>query len=124
MRWVTAAELISINQRAVEKSLLRDAALIESAAAAPQNLHAYEGETDLVRLAVRMLTAVAMAHAFEDGNKRTAFVGAKVFLDLNGAVLAAPDEVEVGEWITDLIERKIDQDEFCRRLKPFVVPPA
>lgn len=123
LRWVTADELVSINRRSVEQSFLRDRGLIEGAAAAPINLNAYEGETGLMRLTVRLIHAVASAHAFEDGNKRTAFVGAKVFLDLNGAILAAPDEALVGEWINELIERKIDQEEMCRRLAPFVVLP-
>lgn len=124
LRWITVDDLAAINRRSVEKPFLRDRGLIEGAAAAPVNLSAYEDETSLVRLAVRLIHAVAMAHAFEDGNKRTAFVGAKVFLDLNGAVMAVPDEILVGDWITELIERKIDQDELCRRLAPFIVLPV
>jgi len=124
LRWITVDELTAINRRSVEKSFLRDIGLLEGAASAPINLAAYEDETCLVRLAVRLIHAVAMAHAFEDGNKRTAFVGAKVFLDLNGATVALPDEILVGEWITEMIEHKIDQEEMCRRLEPFVVLPA
>ena len=35
---------------------------------------------------------LARNHPFIDGNKRTAFVAAEVFLDLNGVTLTASDE--------------------------------
>jgi death-on-curing protein len=38
----------------------------------------------LPQLAARLATAVALAHAFTDGNKRTAWQASLVFLDRNG----------------------------------------
>ena len=122
-RWITADELIAINTRQVPNAFVRDRGLIEGAAAAPINAFAYAGIRDLLVLAVRLLHAVAMAHAFEDGNKRTAFFGAAAFLELNGGVLAVADTEETAEWVVAMVERRIDQDELCRRLRPFVVLP-
>ncbi|MHA3915910.1 type II toxin-antitoxin system death-on-curing family toxin [Halovulum sp. GXIMD14793] len=62
---------------------LRDAALLESALARPQNLNAY-GEVDYFRLAASYAEGIARNHPFLDGNKRTAFATADFFLMLNG----------------------------------------
>ena len=50
---------------------LRDARLLEGALAWPRNLWAH-GEPDLAQLAVAYAFGIAFAHAFVDGNKRTA----------------------------------------------------
>lgn len=62
---------------------IRDEGLLESALAAPQQLHHYKGVTDLPRLAAAYAVRLARNHPFVDGNKRTAFAAAGVFLDLN-----------------------------------------
>jgi death-on-curing protein len=63
-----------------------DPALVESALARPQNLAAY-GEPDAADLAAAYAYALAKNHGFSDGNKRTAWVVARLFLRLNGATL-------------------------------------
>ncbi|MGI9486610.1 MAG: type II toxin-antitoxin system death-on-curing family toxin [Geminicoccaceae bacterium] len=75
---------------------LRDEGLLESALARAQNLHAY-GETDLCTLATAYAVGIARNHPFIDGNKRTAFLTAYVFLRLNGRTLIASeaDAVEI-----------------------------
>ena len=69
---------------------LRDAALLESALARPQH-HAAYGEPDAADLAAAYAFGIARNHPFVDGNKRTAFVAAELFLDLNGFALTAED---------------------------------
>jgi death on curing protein len=66
-----------------EPHFLRDVGLLESALARPRNAFAY-GEEDIVILAVKLLAAIAQAHAFEQGNKRTAFAATRLFLSANG----------------------------------------
>ncbi len=94
---------------------LRDDNLFESALARPQNLMAYEGITDIPRLAACYAFGLAKNHAFVDGNKRVAFVAALLFLRLNGWRLVADQtqatlvmlsvasgaftEIELSEWI-------------------------
>lgn len=68
---------------------LRDEGLFESALARPQNLLAYEGVTDVARLAACYAFGLAKNHAFHDGNKRVAFIAAGLFLRLNGWRLVA-----------------------------------
>ena len=47
---------------------------------------------DLAERAALLLRGIALDHPFEDGNKRTAFAAAYVFLDLNGARVGASDD--------------------------------
>ena len=69
---------------------VRDAGLLESALARPQNLTAY-GDPDLADCAAAYGYGIARNHPFIDGNKRTAFVCAELFLVLNGHTLTADD---------------------------------
>ena len=68
----------------------RDEGLLESALARPLQLAAY-GEPDAAALAAAYGYGLAKNHPFIDGNKRTAFVAAELFLALNGSVLTARD---------------------------------
>jgi death-on-curing protein len=69
---------------------VRDRALVESALARPRNLFAY-GEPDAAALAAAYAYGLCSNHGFLDGNKRTAYVVAETFLDLNGYAVVAQD---------------------------------
>lgn len=93
---------------------VRDQGLLESALARPEHLAAY-GEPDVAELAASYGYGIARNHPFLDGNKRTAFVAALLFLDFNGYAFTASDtekvltmlnvaageisEMEFAEWI-------------------------
>jgi death-on-curing protein len=62
---------------------LRDIALLEMACARLKNLFAY-GTPSIAALAAAYAFGLVKAHAFLDGNKRTALVTALTFLRLNG----------------------------------------
>ena len=80
---------------------LRDDALLESALARPRNLYAY-GETDIFQLAASYAEAVARNRPFVDGNKRTAFMIAVDYLDMNGCVLRPANGIEYAEMMERL----------------------
>ena len=63
---------------------VRDENVLESALARPRHRHLHEPESDLASLAAAYAYAIATSHPFVDGNKRTAFVIAAIFLELNG----------------------------------------
>ncbi len=94
---------------------LRDSALLDSALARPINLHAY-GEADLCALACAYAFALVRNHPFVDGNKRTAFLAAYVFLRLNGLELIA-DEVDVAKSVLALAANEIGEKEFSAWLR-------
>ncbi len=70
---------------------VRDAGALESALARPVNRWAY-GEDDLCALAAAYAFGVARNHPFADGNKRTAWVLARLFLRLNSVTIAFDPE--------------------------------
>lgn len=82
---------------------LRDAGLFESALARPR--HRWEsGEAeDLFDCAASYGFGIANNHAFNDGNKRTAFQSMYAFLGLNGRELDATevDAVEIMVGVAD-----------------------
>lgn len=62
---------------------LREQGGLESALARPINKWAY-GERDIAGLAAAYAFGIARNHPFVDGNKRTAWVLARLFVALNG----------------------------------------
>lgn len=71
---------------------VRDEGLFDSALARPENLIAY-GQPDLFDLAAAYAFGIVRNHPFIDGNKRTGFLAAAVFLEINGWMLTA-DEID------------------------------
>ena len=62
---------------------VRDAGLLPSALARPENLLAY-GTPTAFELAASYAFGLVKNHPFVDGNKRTGFAAAVLFLELNG----------------------------------------
>lgn len=85
-RWVGAQVALAIHDRQLAEhggpAGVRDAGAFESALARPVNRWAY-GEDDLCALAAAYAFGVARNHPFADGNKRTAWTLARVFLIKN-----------------------------------------
>ena len=123
-RWPPIEAVIEHNRLEVEETgerhFLRDPGLPESALARPKNAFAY-GEEDVVVLAVRLLAGIAFAHAFEQGNKRTAFEAMWHSLRLNGYDLAIEDSALWEVPVIDLIERRSTEEVFALAIRPFVV---
>jgi death-on-curing protein len=69
---------------------VRDVGLLDSALSRAPNLAAY-GDADAAALAAAYGYGLSRNHPFIDGNKRTGFVGAELFLNLNGFELDATD---------------------------------
>ncbi|MCP9931172.1 type II toxin-antitoxin system death-on-curing family toxin [Cyanobium sp. AMD-g] len=74
---------------------LRDEHALEAALARPRQRWNFEPESDLATLAAAYAFGLVKAHAFHDGNKRTAFLAAVIFLGLNGVDLVAEEEAVV-----------------------------
>jgi death-on-curing protein len=84
--WIARDEALAIHDRQLAEHGggvgIRDKGAFESALARPINKWNY-GEDDLASLAAAYAFGVARNHAFVDGNKRTAWVLARLFLALN-----------------------------------------
>ncbi|HVM81232.1 MAG TPA: type II toxin-antitoxin system death-on-curing family toxin [Stellaceae bacterium] len=122
--WVDLQVVLAIHDEQLAEhggaSGIRDRGLLESALARPQNLLAY-GDPDLADLAVAYAHAISRNHPFVDGNKRTAWVVAETFVELNGHEIDAADAAVYPEMLA-LAEGPIDEKEFAAwlraRLKP------
>jgi death-on-curing protein len=93
MRWISKRALLLLHDESLAEhggaSGIRDEGLLESALMRPENMLAYEDQRDLATLAAAYAYGLAKNHPFIDGNKRAAFLGAGLFLALNGHRLVA-----------------------------------
>jgi len=123
-RWLPIEVVIEHNQLEVEatgeRHFLRDRGLLESALARPPNFFGF-GEEDIVVLAVVLMAGIARTHAFEQGNKRTAFAAMRLFLLANGYDAALDDKVSWADEVIALVEHRSSEDDFVRTIRPFVV---
>lgn len=99
---------------------VRDLSLIESALARPQQLYHYEGEGDMLILAVRLGVGIAQNHGFVDGNKRTGFVAMLEFLGINGYVLALPSDTTPGVLFEAAVTGDITEMQLVEDLYPYI----
>src|SRR3546814_8424408 len=74
---------------------VRDRGLLATALAKPLQLHSYgDPPPDLPALAAAYAHGIAHLHPFVDGNKRTSFVAALLFLRVNGQDIRASQRSE------------------------------
>jgi death-on-curing protein len=82
---------------------LRDEGGLESALMRPRQAAHYK-QVDTVRQAALLAVGISQAHAFVDGNKRTAFQALDVFLWINGVEFVG-DPMGLADWLVAVAER-------------------
>ena len=123
--WANPQAVLALHDRQLAEhgggAGLRDAGALDSALARPRNRWEY-GEDDRAALAAAYAFGLARNHPFVDGNRRTAWVTARLFLHLNGEPLTyAPEdaihvvlalaagemsEAELADWFRDHLAPK------------------
>ncbi len=108
-QWLAKEEVLEIHTEVVDASGgshgVRDEGLLESALSPPQHAFAYE-EVAIFDLAAIYAEAIALNHPFIDGNKRTAFVSAGLFLEVNGYEVSVEQHTEI---MVAIAEKKISR---------------
>ncbi len=94
---------------------IRDVGLLSSALARPQNRSVHRNSS-VFELAAAYAFGIISNHPFVDGNKRTGFLAAYVFLTLNGWELVAA-EADAVAVVLALAVREIDEAGFSTWLK-------
>lgn len=86
-RYLSLAEVSALHPLVMDTAgthgHLLDAGKLESALLRPQMI-AYSEDADLFVQAAVLITGIALAHPFSDGNKRLALLAGDVFLAING----------------------------------------
>ena len=94
--WLSKELIFALHERLVSEfgglAGVRDEGLLESSLGKPQNVFVY-AEPRAFDLAASYAVGIVKNHPFLDGNKRTGFAAAAVFLETNGYRLTA-SEVE------------------------------
>ena len=118
-RWLLDGVVIAIHdeQIAVHGGIpgTRDAGLLSSALVRPKQKANY-GDSSVFDLAAAYAYGIIRNHPFVDGNKRTGFLVAYVFLSINGWELRA-SEVEAVNTVMDLAAGEMDEPSFSIWLK-------
>jgi len=118
--YLSADELLRVAGRVVPGVVVvRDAGLLESAAARPRTtVGDADAYPDLVGKAAALLHSLARNHALLDGNKRLALAGVIVFLGVNGARMIATND-EAYDLVMDVASGDLDDvATIADRLRP------
>jgi death-on-curing protein len=118
--YLSADELLRVAGRVVPGGVIvRDAGLLESAAARPRTtVGDADAYPDLVGKAAALLHSLARNHALLDGNKRLALAGLIVFLGVNGLRLVATND-DAYDLAMDIASGNLDDvTTIADRLRP------
>lgn len=129
VRYISLTEAIAIHAAIMDltgssPAPLRDEGLLESAVLRARMVAEYAG-ADVIRQAAFMAVGISQAQAFLDGNKRTAFAVADLFLRRNGMMYSG-EPVEMARQLEAVAERDDDlgsaTDRFQAWLRDHVSP--
>ncbi len=125
-KFIEKDEVIGIHDRLVsetgESKCILNEGLLESALNAPQ---AYYGDEYCYKTiheqAAIYLSRIASNHAFEQGNKRTAFAVMVTFLNKNDYDIEIADD-EAERLVIKVVTHEITEEELTNILKKHIVP--
>ena len=118
--WLEREDCLAIHEMMLSQhgglAGVRDEGLLASALARPQNRIAYRSSSSLSALAASYAAGIVLNLPFLDGNKRTGFMLAVTFLELNGMVFTAIEE-SVVQYTLGLASGGIKEPKYAAWLK-------
>ena len=116
--WLNREDCLAIHEMMLAQhgglAGVRDEGLLEFALAKPQKLFVCNSPT-LPEMAASYAAGIILNHPFRDGNKRTGFMLAATFLELNGMEFTATEE-SVVEMTLALAAGKLKQAGYAKWL--------
>ena len=113
--WLTKSAIHAVHNMMIARfggtDGIREESLLESALARPASIYHYDHHAQITELAAAYAGGIIQNHPFIDGNKRTGFMAAYIFLDLNGSTLIA-DEVSATAMTLSLAASEIDENDY------------
>lgn len=123
--WIPARRIVETNRILVaqtgEPFAIAGEHLLERALAKPRHLWAF-GEDDPAALAGALLFAIARNRPFAHANKRTGWLAAMAFLDLNGFAFVGPDRETVAEAVVAVVEDRLREEDFTKVMRRALAP--
>ncbi len=117
--WLDRVDCLAIHEMMLAqhggRAGTRDDGLLESALSKPRNLFAYGSPTP-ADMAASHASGIIHNNPFIDGNKRTGFLVAATFLELNGLVLNASEESVVEKTLA-LASGQLTESDYASWLK-------
>jgi len=117
--WIPREVVLSVHEELLARfgglAGIRDEARLQAALDRPRNTFAYEGPK-LFPVATAYTSGIVKNHPFLDGNKRTGFMLAYLFLQANGYSFRAPEE-EVVERTLALAAGAIKEADYAEWLE-------
>lgn len=114
--WLLKSAVIAVHSMMIARfggtAGMRDEGLLDSALVRPVNIYQYDSDANVAAMAAAYAAGIIRNHPFLDGNKRTGFMAAYVFLDLNGATLRA-DEISATAMTLSLAASDIDEQDYA-----------
>ncbi len=116
--WISVEEAIAGNKHLVAQfggldAGVRDANLLHAALARPLNKWHYETpQPSFYVLAAGYAYGIAKGHVFHDGNKRTAYLVAVTFLEMNG-IICAPDQKRLVETMVSVADGSMSEQKLA-----------
>ncbi len=100
--WVEREDCLAMHEKLLERfgglKGIRSEGLLESALNKPRHLFSY-GKPTVFEMAASYAVGIVKNHPFLDGNKRTGFVAAALFIEANGYLFQATEEEAVLETL-------------------------
>ena len=125
--WVTEEDCLSFHDKLLARfgggAGVRDKGLLLSALARPQNLFAYE-KPSLFDLAAAYAHGIIKNHPFIDGNKRSGFLAAALFLEANGIRFNGDEHDSVIQTLALAAGQSTLQDFSAWLQRVTITPPA
>lgn len=116
--FLTVEDVVYVQGEILSNASVTDIGKLESAIKRAEQYHHYENINDIIDLTAIYIIGISKAHAFPDGNKRTAFLATTYFLDLNGYSL------EENQELPTIIEKAaaglVDRHQLADLLRPYI----
>nr|WP_206323422.1 type II toxin-antitoxin system death-on-curing family toxin [Streptomyces sp. HNM0574] len=116
---MTVQEALDLAQLACSEQevAVRDLGLLDSAMARPRSqMFGVEAYPGLFEKAAALLHSLTCNHPLLDGNKRTAWMCAVVFLDFNGADMVGVDQDRAFALVMDIAAGKVEETSSIARV--------
>jgi death-on-curing protein len=114
--WIDERDALALHDRLLAldggRAGVREEGLLKSALARPQQLLAYGHNPDIIELASAYTAGIIRNHPFIDGSKRTGFILAALFIELNGYRLSAREE-DATQAVLGLAAGTLDENAFA-----------